>query len=58
LGAGHDAITAHVSCEKPEADLGKKIAEKLRHDFEAEYVTIQIEPVESDEAPPSRFTSV
>jgi cation diffusion facilitator family transporter len=55
LGAGHDAITAHVRAERPDPDLGRRIAERLRKDFEAEYVTVQVDPSdESCTAPPSR----
>ena len=57
LGAGHDAITVHVRAESPAPDLGRRIADKLRHDFEAEYVTVQVEPTIADDcgAPSSRI---
>jgi cobalt-zinc-cadmium efflux system protein len=43
LGAGHDAITAHVSAKEPEADLAARVERALRERFQVEYVTIQVE---------------
>jgi cation diffusion facilitator family transporter len=60
LGAGHDAITAHVRATSREPLLATKLAERLRRAFEVEYVTVQVESVEDPacEAPPSRFETV
>jgi cation diffusion facilitator family transporter len=57
LGAGHDAITAHVRATSAEPLLANKLAERLRGAFEVEYVTVQVESVEDPacDAPPSRF---
>jgi cation diffusion facilitator family transporter len=43
LGAGHEAITAHVSATLPDATLASRIEDALRHRFHVEYVTIQVE---------------
>jgi cation diffusion facilitator family transporter len=43
LGAGHDAITAHVGAEGADAALGARIERALRERFQVEYVTIQVE---------------
>jgi cation diffusion facilitator family transporter len=43
LGAGHDAITAHVSAEAPDPTLAARVEDALRHRFHVEYVTIQVE---------------
>jgi cation diffusion facilitator family transporter len=43
LGAGHDAITAHVSASAPDAALAARVEDALRHRFHVEYVTIQVE---------------
>ena len=52
LGTGHDAITVHVIA-KGDADpnLGTRLGDVLRTRFEAEYVTVQVEPGESDDKP-------
>jgi cation diffusion facilitator family transporter len=57
LGAGHDAITAHVRATSREPLLATRLAERLRKAFEVEYVTVQVESVEDPacEAPPSRY---
>ena len=45
LGAGHDAITAHVRVrEGTPPDLARALSEALRGEYGAEYVTIQVEP--------------
>lgn len=44
LGAGHDAITAHVRARQPDAELGQRLAKALRERFHTEYVTVQVEP--------------
>ena len=47
LGAGHDAITAHVRvAPETSPDVARKVSEALRAEFGAEYVTVQVEPVE------------
>jgi cation diffusion facilitator family transporter len=43
LGAGHDAITAHVSAKAPDPTLAPRLEDALRHRFHVEYVTIQVE---------------
>jgi len=43
LGTGHDAVSAHVIVDEAHLDLGAKAAQKLRHDLEIEYVTVQVE---------------
>jgi cation diffusion facilitator family transporter len=43
LGAGHDAITAHVSAKAPDPTLAARVEDALRHRFHVEYVTIQVE---------------
>jgi cation diffusion facilitator family transporter len=43
LGAGHDAITAHVSASEPDAELATRVERALRERFQVEYVTIQVE---------------
>jgi cation diffusion facilitator family transporter len=55
LGAGHDAITAHVRADKPDATLGARVSQALRARFRAEYVTVQVELDEACDAPPSRY---
>jgi len=41
LGAGHDAITAHVRAKDPA--IARALSRKLRESFETEYVTVQVE---------------
>jgi cobalt-zinc-cadmium efflux system protein len=56
LGAGHDAITAHVHARESDATLAGRLSKKLREAFEVEYVTVQVElDQEACGAPPSRF---
>ncbi len=43
LGAGHDAISAHVSAKSADPSLAGRIEATLRRDFHVEYVTIQVE---------------
>ena len=43
LGAGHDAISAHVSAQSGDPSLGARIEAALRQHFRVEYVTIQVE---------------
>jgi cation diffusion facilitator family transporter len=50
LGAGHDAITAHVRSTDADATLAGRLSRALRVAFETEYVTVQVEGVEGGEA--------
>jgi cation diffusion facilitator family transporter len=43
LGAGHDAISAHVSAKTGDPSLGGRVEAVLRRQFQVEYVTIQVE---------------
>jgi len=43
LGAGHDAISAHVSAKTGDPSLGGRVEAALRRQFQVEYVTIQVE---------------
>jgi len=43
LGAGHEAISAHVSATVPDPSLASRIEDALRHRYHIEYVTIQVE---------------
>jgi cobalt-zinc-cadmium efflux system protein len=43
LGAGHDAISAHVSARSGDPSLGARVEAALRRQFHVEYVTIQVE---------------
>ncbi|HKQ70866.1 MAG TPA: cation diffusion facilitator family transporter [Polyangiaceae bacterium] len=43
LGAGHEAITAHVGAASADITLAARIEATLRRRFHVEYVTIQIE---------------
>jgi cobalt-zinc-cadmium efflux system protein len=55
LGAGRDAITVHVRA-KGDAQIARRISDKVRASFGVEYVTVQVEsPDEECDAPPSRF---
>ena len=47
LGTGHDAVTVHVTADGVDPDLGTRLGDVLRTKFEAEYVTVQVERVES-----------
>jgi cation diffusion facilitator family transporter len=47
LGTGHDAVTVHVMSDGVDPDLGTRLGDVLRTKFEAEYVTVQVERVES-----------
>lgn len=48
LGTGHDAVTVHVDADGVDPDLGTRLGDVLRTKFEAEYVTVQVERVETD----------
>jgi cobalt-zinc-cadmium efflux system protein len=43
LGAGHDAISAHVSARTNDPSVAGRIEATLRQQFRVEYVTIQVE---------------
>jgi cation diffusion facilitator family transporter len=43
LGAGHDAISAHVSAKSSDLALAARVEATLRRHFRVEYVTIQVE---------------
>ena len=54
LGAGHDAITAHVRTESRDPLFGRRLSEAVRGALEVEYVTIQVEVGDAPcGAPPS-----
>lgn len=42
LGAGHEAITAHVTAAESDGHLAAHVERRLRQIFRAEYITIQI----------------
>src|SRR4029079_16767158 len=48
LGTGHDAVTVHVTADGVDPDLGTRLGDILRTKFEAEYVTVQVERVETE----------
>lgn len=43
LGAGHEAISAHVRSTTADPTLAARIEDALRHRYHVEYVTIQVE---------------
>lgn len=43
LGAGHDAITAHVEGKSADPRLGPRVARALKERFHVEYATVQVE---------------
>src|SRR5262249_9000268 len=51
LGAGHDAITAHVRARDPA--IARTLSRKLRESFETEYVTVQVEVTDENCGAPS-----
>jgi cobalt-zinc-cadmium efflux system protein len=56
LGAGHDAIIVHVRSEDGDPQLASTLAKELRKSFSCEYVTVQVERVDTEcEAPASRI---
>jgi len=44
LGAGHDAITAHVRAKVSDPTIARRLSSALREAFDTEYVTVQVEP--------------
>ena len=54
LGAGHDAITAHVCTESRDPLFGRHLSGAIRDALEVEYVTVQVEVGDAPcGAPPS-----
>jgi cobalt-zinc-cadmium efflux system protein len=43
LGAGHDAITAHIRAAEPDPTIARRLSSSLREAFDTEYVTVQVE---------------
>jgi cation diffusion facilitator family transporter len=43
LGAGHDAVTVHVTTAAADPMLGQRLSEKVRSTLGVEYVTVQVE---------------
>ncbi|MGO8996481.1 MAG: cation diffusion facilitator family transporter [Polyangiaceae bacterium] len=48
LGAGHDAITAHVRAKAHDPTIARRLSLALREAFETEYVTVQVESPEEE----------
>ena len=48
LGAGHDAITAHVRASAADPTIARELSRALREAFETEYVTVQVESREEE----------
>jgi cation diffusion facilitator family transporter len=48
LGAGHDAITAHVRAASTDPTIARRLSRKLREEFKTEYVTVQVESKEEE----------
>jgi cobalt-zinc-cadmium efflux system protein len=53
LGAGHDAVTAHVVTSSADGTFGSRLAVRLRSALGVEYVTVQVEhkPVAAPDPP-------
>ena len=47
LGAGHDAITAHVSTGSEDPTFGQRLSDRIRTELGPEYVTVQVEVIRS-----------
>jgi cobalt-zinc-cadmium efflux system protein len=45
LGAGHDAVTAHVRTDSRDPAFGQHLSDRVRNVLGAEYVTVQVECV-------------
>jgi cation diffusion facilitator family transporter len=45
LGAGHDAVTAHIRTDSRDPAFGQRLSERVRAALGAEYVTLQVECV-------------
>ncbi len=48
LGAGHDAITAHVRARGSDPTIARRLSQALREKFATEYVTVQVESPEEE----------
>jgi cation diffusion facilitator family transporter len=48
LGAGHDAVTAHVVTRSSDAALARRLSARIRAVLGVEYVTVQTEPAGGD----------
>jgi cobalt-zinc-cadmium efflux system protein len=48
LGAGHDAITAHVRASVADPTIAQRLSLALREAFATEYVTVQVESPEEE----------
>lgn len=53
LGAGHDAIVAHVRAARPNDELGGAIARRLRELYAVEHVTVQVDPAANASSVPA-----
>jgi cation diffusion facilitator family transporter len=51
LGTGHDAVTVHVTSDGADPNLGTALGDVLRSRYAAEYVTVQVDVVDSAGAP-------
>jgi cation diffusion facilitator family transporter len=43
LGAGHDAVTVHVTTSLRDASLARRLSDRIRSVLRVEYVTVQVE---------------
>jgi cobalt-zinc-cadmium efflux system protein len=43
LGAGHDAVTAHVRVDGNDPNVGARLSSHLREQFEVRHVTVQVD---------------
>lgn len=48
LGAGHDAVTAHVRTDSRDPAFGQRLSERVRAALGTEYVTLQVECVSEE----------
>jgi cation diffusion facilitator family transporter len=56
LGAGRDAVMVHVTSDMKQPKLASMVEKQIRNVLNVEYVTVQVEPEDSDcEAPVSRY---
>jgi Co/Zn/Cd efflux system component len=42
LGAGHDALMAHVRTKSRDPELAQRLSARVRKELEVEYVTLQV----------------
>lgn len=47
VGGHHDAITVHVQASAPKINLAEELAALLKREFDATYVTVQVENISS-----------